>query len=117
MRTARSASPVIELDRVRDARRIVDGQGRAERAIQSNRRALSRLFNSGLVYSRAGARLARDLLLVHQQLLRASELLARLAEMPAGGRPDADGVLADFDELLARTDALTARSEGVLARR
>ena len=117
MRTARSASPVIELDRVRDARRIVNGQGRAQQALQSSRRALSRLFNSGLVYSRAGARLARDLLLVHQQLLRASELLSRLAETPQGARTDAEGVLTDFDELLARTDALTARSEGVLARR
>jgi hypothetical protein len=91
--------------------------------LETNRKALSRLFQSGIIFSRAGARLGRDLLLAHQHLLRAGDLLARLAELSDGGGggrgkrdAEAEALYAQVQSLLARTSELSARSDGLLAR-
>ncbi len=73
---------------------------------------------SGVIFTRAGARLGRDLLLAHQHLLRAGDLLSRLVqprgESPCG--PAAEGLFAELQSLLAKTSELSARSDGLLAR-
>lgn len=117
VRSARRENPVIELARVREARRLVDTQRRTRQVIDANKRALARLFQSGVIYSRVGARLARDLLLAHQHLLKVGDLLARISEIESPERFDAESVYDEVQALLSRTTALTARSEGVLARR
>ena len=116
-RVARRETPVIDLARARDERRLAEVQRRTRQVQDANKRALSRLFQSGHIYSRAGSRLARDLLLAHQHLLKVGDLLARLAEVDALDRFDAESVYDEVQALLARTTALTARSEGILARR
>ena len=115
--SARRENPVIELARVRDARRLVDFQRRTQLVIDANKRALARLFQSGVIYSRVGARLARDLLLAHQHLLKVGDLLTRLSEKDSPEGFDAETIYDEVQALLSRTAALTARSEGVLARR
>ncbi len=117
LQSARCETPVIELMRVRDARRLVDCQRRTQLVVEANKRALARLFQSGVIYSRVGARLGRDLLLAHQNLLKVGDLLARLSEMDSPEHFDAETVYEEVQSLLSRTTALTARSEGVLARR
>lgn len=114
---ARCETPVIQLARAREARRVAEYQRRTRQVIDANKRALARLFQSGVIYSRVGARLARDLLLAHQHLLKVGDLLARLSEMESPERFDAQSVYDEVQALLSRTTALTARSEGVLARR
>jgi len=84
---------------------------------EANRRALGRLFQSGLIYSRAGSRLGRDLLLAHQHLLKVADLLSRLGEMESPERFDAEAVYDEVHALLSRTTALSARSDGILARK
>jgi len=117
-RRGRQGSPVIDLARARDARRLSDFQDRLRKVLDTNKRALSRLFQSGLIYSRHGARLGRDLLLAHQHLLKVADLLARLGDVAA--RPGRGGVAEELYSqvqiLLARTSELTARSDGLLAR-
>ncbi|HQR30801.1 MAG TPA: hypothetical protein PLL32_10355 [Anaeromyxobacteraceae bacterium] len=113
----RCETPVIELARARDARRLVEYTRRTRQVIDANKRALGRLFQTGLIYSRVGSRLARDLLLAHQHLLKVADLLARLGEVESPERFDAESVYDEVQALLARTTALTARSEGILARR
>jgi hypothetical protein len=118
--TARSVSaetPVIQLARAREARQLAEYQRRTRQVIDANKRALARLFQSGVIYSRVGARLARDLLLAHQHLLKVGDLLTRLAEVESPERFDAQAVYEEVQALLSRTTTLTARSEGVLARR
>jgi hypothetical protein len=116
-RKARVVPPVVDLAQARDARRVRELQARCRAVDEVNRKSLARLFQSGLVYTRQGARLGRDLLLAQQHLLRVSDLLARIAELPEGS---ADGEAAAlYDEaqaLLVRTTELTARSGLVLAR-
>ncbi len=116
LRSERCETPVIQLARVRDARRLVDMLRRTRQVIDVNKGALARLFQSGAIYSRVGSRLARELLLAHQQLLKVADLLARLSESESE-RFDARSVCEEVQALLSRTAVLTARSDGVLARR
>jgi len=121
--TTRSRWPsrVVDLAEVRGDRRLRDYQGRLRVVLDTNRKALSRLFQSGLLFTRAGSRLGRDLLLAHQHLLRVTDLLARMGELAAhGGRggdeAEAEALYAQVQALLVRSSELSARSDGLLAR-
>jgi hypothetical protein len=108
---------VVDLAQARDARRLRELMARCRAVDDVNRKSLARLFQTGLVYTRQGARLGRDLLLAHQHLLRVSDLLARIAELPtvpADG--EANALYDEAQALLARTAELTARSGVILAR-
>jgi hypothetical protein len=108
---------VVDLAQARDARRLRDIQARCRAVDEVNRKSLGRLFQSGLVFTRQGARLGRDLLLAHQHLLRVSDLLARIAELPEdAGAGEAAALYDEAQAMLARTTELTARSGLVLAR-
>lgn len=114
-RKARPAPPVVDLAQARSARRLRELQARCRSVDESNRKSLVRLFQSGLVYTRQGARLGRDLLLAHQHLLRAQDLLARVAEGDGNGS-EAASLCEEAQALLVRTAELTARTGLVLAR-
>ena len=108
---------VIDLSAARDARRLREFQARSRTVDDLNRKALARLFQTGLLYTRQGARLGRDLLLAHQHLLRVSDLLARIGDLagPAAAR-DAEPLYDEARELLVRTTKLTSRTGLVFAR-
>ncbi len=108
---------MVDLARARDARRLRELIARCRAVDEVNRKSIARLFQTGLVYTRQGARLGRDLLLAHQHLLRTSDLLARISELPAAPSDgEASALYEEAQSLLARTAALTARSGLVLAR-
>ena len=116
-RKARAAPPVVDLAQARDARRVRELQTRCHSVDEVNRKSLARLFQSGLVYTRQGARLGRDLLLAQQHLLRVADLLAQIAELPDDSADgEAEALYEDAKSLLVRTAELTARSGLVLAR-
>jgi len=109
---------VVDLAAARGDRRLRDARQRLGTMVDGNRRALARLFQTGLIFTRSGARLGRELLLAHQHLVRVADLVARLGD-PAGrpGRDgEADALHHQVQMLLARTAELSARSEGLLAR-
>jgi hypothetical protein len=109
----------VDLADARHDRRLREYQARLRAVLETNRRALSRLFQSGIIFTRAGARLGRDLLLAHQHLLKAADLLARLGEIGgagAGRHRQAEALYGEVQALLARTSELSARSDGLLAR-
>ncbi len=107
----------MDLARARDAKKLRELIARCQLVDEVNRKSLGRLFQTGLVYTRQGARLGRDLLLAHQHLLRVSELLARIAELPSVPTDrEANALYDEAQALLARTAELTARSGLVLAR-
>ncbi len=108
---------MVDLAQARDARRLREIQARCRAVDEVNRKSLGRLFQSGLLFTRQGARLGRDLLLAHQLLLRVSDLLAKIAELPEDAADgEAAGLYDEAQALLARTTELTARSGLVLAR-
>ncbi len=116
-RSSTAEASVVDLSLARDARRLREFQARCRAVDEVNRKSLSRLFQTGLIFTRHGARLARELLLAHQHLLRVTDLLARVGELPAAAPAGEAAALYDEAQLLlARTTELTARCNGVLAR-
>jgi hypothetical protein len=108
---------VLDLAKARSARRLRELEARCRAVDEMNRKSLVRLFQSGLVYTRQGARLGRDLLLAHQHLLRITDLLARLGDVADGASGgEAASLYDEAQGLLARTAELTARTGLVLAR-
>lgn len=117
---------VVDFGAAREARRLRDLEGRCRVADELNRKSLAHLFGSGLLYTRQGARLGRELLLAHQLTFRVWEILAALAgpedAAPAKrtGPADSTGtakLAREATVLLGKIAELTARSEVVLARR
>ncbi len=108
----------MDLARARDARRHREFEDRCRTVDELNRKALGRLFQSGLVFTRQGARLGRDLLLAHQLMLRVGDLLARIGQLGEDplAQEDADALYEEAQDLLSRTAKLTARTGLVLAR-
>jgi hypothetical protein len=111
---------VIDLARVRSQRRVQSYYRKMSRVIDSNQRALGRLFTTRAIFSREGARVGRDLLLAHQHLLRVVELLECLGRSRragrSAGRVDLSPVLEELDGLLERTFQLTSRTGEYLER-
>lgn len=116
-RSAVRDAHVVDLTAAREARKLREFQGRCRAVDDLNRKALSRLFQTGLVYTRQGARLGRDLLLAHQHLLRVTDLLVQVGELagPAAAG-DAEPLYDEARDLLAKTTRLTSRTGLVFAR-
>jgi len=116
-RCAVPGPPVVDLARARDARRLREFQARCRTVDELNRKSLAQLFQGGLLYTRQGARLGRDLLLAHQHLLRVSDLLLRVGELSGpGAAAEAEALYDEAQDLLARTTKLTSRTGLVFAR-
>jgi hypothetical protein len=116
---------VVDLASERGRRRITEYERKILAVIESNRRALGRLFATGLLFTRQGSRAGRDLLLAHQHLLKVVDLLgqltdwgdlggaAELREPPRGAEIEA--LYEELDALLERTNQLTTRTGDYLA--
>jgi hypothetical protein len=113
---SRASAAVVDLADARDGRRLRELRLRLGASLDRNRCALARLFQSGVVYTRAGARLGRELLLAHQHLLRASDLVARLDAAGERDEPGVGAVERQVRAVLERTGELYVRSDGLLAR-
>ncbi len=111
----RTFAAVVDLADARDGRRVRELHLRLRASLERNRRAIARLFQNGLVYTRAGSRLGRELLLAHQHLLRVTDLLARIGDVPEP-QIEASALFQEAHALLSRTAELTARCNVVLAR-
>ena len=111
---------MVDLADARDDKRLREYQSRLRAVLETNRTALGRLFQSGVIFTRAGSRLGRDLLLARQHLMKVADLLARLRAAGDGrrrrGESEAEALYAQVRALLTRTSELSARSEGLLAR-
>ena len=116
----RQSAQIILLADVRARRRLSTYQAKISNVLDSNRRAIGRLYTTGALFSRQGARAGRDLLLAHQHLLKVVSLLNRLADagdVPAPRKPrEVIALYRELDALLDRTSELTHRTGSYLAR-
>lgn len=115
------AVPVAEVVNLQDARlsRRVDAyRERLDRVLKGNKRAVTRLFSTGLMFTKHGTRAGRDLLLAHEHLLRVVSLVNRLGnegDVPAPRRAEElDAIFVELDTLLDRTSELTEHTAHLL---
>ena len=112
-----SARPaVVDLAQARDARRLRELGERCQGIDECARRAVSRLFQCGAIFSRQGARLGRDLLLSHQQLLRAAALIGRAGDGDASAPDESDALYQEAVALVERSAQIVARCDAACAR-
>jgi hypothetical protein len=112
---ARACAAVVDLADARDCRRVRDLHAKLRTSVERNKRILARLFQSGLLYTRAGARLGRELLVAHQQLLKVGDVLARAAQLPRPAE-ELEALARQIEPLLERAGELSQRSDGMLLR-
>lgn len=109
---------VVSLHDARLSRRVIAYRARLDRVIRSNKRAITRLFSTGLLFTKHGTRAGRDLLMAHEHLLRVVALIERLAnegDVPAPRKPrEIDDVFEELDALLDRTSELTEHTAELL---
>jgi hypothetical protein len=109
---------VVNLADVRARSRHEVYQDRLTQVLADNKRAVGRLYSTGMMFSKEGTRAARDLLLAHQHLLRVVTLLDRLAhegDVPAPLTNEGmDEVYAELENLFARTDELRQKTQDLL---
>lgn len=109
---------VFSLAEARLARRLGTYRDRLDRVIRSNKRAIGKLYTSGSLFTKAGARAGRDLLTAHEHLLRVVTLLGRLTDQGDVPAPrsskEVDAIFTELDTLLERTGELTAQTSELL---
>lgn len=107
-------APVFSLSEARHARRLKTYRERLDRVLRLNKKAIGRLYLSGQLFTRAGTRAGRDLLLAHEHLLKVLSLLDRLShegDVPAPRRAgEVEKVFGELDTLLERTGELTQQT-------
>jgi hypothetical protein len=120
-RASNSFAPVAEvvsLSDIRLSRRVAAYRARLDRVLKANKRAVTRLFGTGLLFTRPGTRAGRDLLLAHEHLLRVLGLIDRLADegdVPAPRKAaEIDAIFIELDTLLERTSVLTEETAKML---
>lgn len=114
-----TVAEVVNLHDHRLSRRVASYRARLDRVLKANKRAVTRLFSTGLLFTRHGTRAGRDLLLAHEHLLRVVGLVERLAnegDVPAPRRAEEiDAIFFELDELLDRTSELTEHTALLLS--
>lgn len=115
---ALKVAEVVNLHDARLSRRVETYRGRLDRVLKANKKAITRLFATGMLFTRHGTRAGRDLLLAHEHLLRVVSLLDRLqneGDVPAPRKAeDVDAIFKELEELLDRTSELTASTADLL---
>lgn len=104
---------VVNLGAARELLRLRRYRERVDAITGSNRRALNRLFESGMVFTRSGSKAGRDLLRAHQNLLKVADLLGRTEEHfrdGAGMEPEElESLFRQLDEMLDQSSVLARR--------
>ncbi len=112
------AAEVVNLHDARLSRRVDAYRARLDRVLTANKRAVTRLFSTGLIFTKHGTRAGRDLLLAHEHLLRVVSLVDRLGnegDVPAPRKPEeVDAIFVELDTLLDRTSDLTEHTADLL---
>ena len=104
-RTAIARASVFSLDAARERRDINIDLQRVICRLDVNREALEKLFHSGLVFTRQGSQMGRDLLRLQQELLRAKSSLSRAV---CGGTRRTTG-RCELGDLLMRSEYVARR--------
>jgi hypothetical protein len=118
-RARKTAVPVVDLAQERERRLLRTYCARADSLLEANKRALGKLFTTGTLYTRHGARAGRELLGTYQHLLRVCDLLGRLSQLEEEtgtmrGR-EARRLLGELDALVRRSKLLAGHTDDLLA--
>jgi hypothetical protein len=105
---------VIDFGTARERQRVARYRTRAQSLLTQNRSALQRLYETGLIFTRHGTRVGRDLLQIQQHLLKAVDILNRAPKSDDEGFEgrliEGEALFVQVEELLKKTTTLTERN-------
>lgn len=106
---------VVDLDAVRERQRFGRFRDRVRDAVDVNRDAIDRLAASGLLYTRHGARVGRELLGARLELLRLNDALGRRERERAQDASAAalDALFVEIESLLEKASEIARRNRGL----
>ena len=104
---------VVDLATAREHRRLGRYRDRAQAVLEKNRAALRQLFESGVVFTRHGSRVGRDLLQAHQNLLRVVDMASRPQAAGAAALAKGDNLFRLIEELLEKTSVIEERNKAL----
>lgn len=104
---------VVDLEVAREHRRFLRYRQRAELVLAENRAALQRLFDSGVVFTRHGSRVARDLLQAHQNLMRAVDISSRENEVDESDIESPETLFQEIEALLEKASVICQRNSSL----
>ncbi len=106
----KAGATVVDLVAARERRRFEDCRARVLSVLDEHRRVLTELFESGLMFTRHGTRIASELLRAQQRLMRVRDELAREAKVGDCGCGElVRGMLGEAEALLEKTAAAARR--------
>jgi hypothetical protein len=105
---------VIDFSTAKERQRLCRYRERAQSVLAQNRSALQRLYETGLIFTRHGTRVGRDLLQIQQHLLKAVDILNRAPRSDDEGFEgrliEGEALFVQVEELLKKTATLTERN-------
>jgi hypothetical protein len=107
------AGNVIDFEMAREHRRFLKYRERAERVLAENRSVLQRLFDSGVVFTRHGSRVARDLLQAHQNLMRAVDISSRETDAEESDIASPEPLFQEIEALLEKASVICQRNSSL----
>src|SRR5262245_37814206 len=114
-KTGKGDGRVVDLAEARGQRRLKQYETKIQAVLESSRRALNRLFSTNLLYSHQGTRAGRDLLLVHQKMVKVQDALRRIeAGSATGGPQETEALFGELDGLIEKTYEITDRTGKIL---
>ncbi len=108
-RPTKRLATVVDLNQFRERLQLSCYRVQLEEKLALHRAALKSLFDSGLVYTRHGSRVARELLQAQQMLMRAKDLVASEARLPSCGEAVLAKLRGEIDTLVARAGVTATR--------
>ena len=100
---------VISLGLERDLRKLRSNREQLYAVLNNHRQALTRLFETGVIFHRQGVKAGRDLLLAHELLHRVLDLLDELGSDDLKGDEKTQKMLR-LQRLLNRASVITSRT-------
>src|SRR5262245_27382155 len=98
---------VIDFGTARERQRLIRYRERAQSVLAQNRGAIQRLYETGLIFTRHGTRVGRDLLQIQQHLLKAVDILNRAPRSDDEGFEgrliEGEALFVQVEELLKKT--------------
>ena len=104
---------VVDLATAREHRRLSRYREKAQVVLEKNRAALRQLFESGVVFTRHGSRVGRDLLQAHQNLMKVVDIASRPQKAGAAALARGDNLFRVIEELLEKTSVIEERNKAM----
>jgi len=112
-----SNADVIDFDAARERRLLLRYRERAQAVLLQNKEALQKLYETGMIFTRHGTRVGRELLEAHRHLLKVVDMVKKAPksdeEGTLGRLIEGEALFGRIEKLLEKTSAITQKNKSL----